>query len=115
MLNLIRSELARLSWPVLVALLTFFIAFGIVGISQANLEVVLFKFLVFCPALVLVHLSRRTLFPYIDLSQLIVSTALKARSENDEGDLAFAIKDAAAILATFAYYIGMTYVLTAVL
>jgi hypothetical protein len=44
---------------------------GIVGISRTNLEVVIFKFLIFCPSLMLVHLSRKVMFPYIDLEKMI--------------------------------------------
>lgn len=111
-LKTIRRELSRLSWPTLAFLVASLVAFGIIGISRANLEVILFKFLVFCPALVLVHLSRTKLFPYIDLSSLYDETTPQDDTD-DEGpsDLGFALKDVAFIIGTFAYYIGMTYIL----
>lgn len=95
-MNFLRYELKRIGWPILVGILSLLVAFH-VGISQANLETILFKFLVFCPALVLVHSSRRTLFPYIDISMAV----------DQRRDLI--------VLAMILYYIGMAYVLTAVI
>ena len=96
-------ELKRLGGPILLGLVTLLIAL-LVGISQANLEVILFKFLVFCPALVLIHISRKSLFPYMDLSE-----AFERHGYVNEH------RDAAIIIAAIIYYVGMAYVLTAVI
>jgi hypothetical protein len=92
------SHLKRLSWPLLVGVASLLIA-GIVGISFTNIEVIIFKFLVFCPAVMLVHLTRKVLFPYIDLEELI-HTADTTRAS------------AAAVIGVFLFYVGCIYALT---
>lgn len=109
MLKIIKDHITRLSWPIIGLILTSVIAFGFVGVSPANFETILFKFLVFCPALCLVHLSRKALFPYIDLGKLVQSVSSSNATYSRD------LKDGCIIACTFAYYIGMTYVLTAVL
>jgi hypothetical protein len=95
-----RYELKRLGAPVLIGLASLLLAARI-GISQANLETILFKFLVFCPALMLVHITRIGLFPYMDLSEAMEREGY-ANEDRDRG----------IILAAIIYYVGMTYVLT---
>ena len=87
----------RLLWPVLFGAAAWVLG-ATVGISRGNMEVVLFKFMIFCPSVVLVHLTRKTLFPYIDLEQLIYG----------EKNHQFG----AAVLGIFLFYTILIYALT---
>ena len=64
------NHLKRLSWPILIFLVCVLVA-SRVGMSQANFEVIIFKYLIFCPSVVLVHLSRKQLFPYVDMAVVV--------------------------------------------
>jgi hypothetical protein len=97
------NHIKRLSWPLLFGAVSLILAL-FVGISRTNLEVVIFKFLIFCPSLMLVHLSRKVMFPYIDLERTI--------DAYDEDTLQDGIRDAAVILGVFLYYVVLTYALT---
>lgn len=99
------SHFKRLSVPLIVLVVASVLAYDI-GLSRGNLEVIVYKFIVFCASLCVVHLSRKALFPYIDLSRL-------CDIRKDPGGLPYGMEYIS--LAVFAYYIGMTYILTAVL
>jgi GTPase involved in cell partitioning and DNA repair len=94
-----KYELKRVASPIIVGLIAVCIAF-LASISRANFEVVVFKFLIFCPALTLVHVSRKLMFPYIDLGKLI-----RGPARNTPGG-------AATIAGVFLYYVILTYALT---
>lgn len=91
----VKRKLGRTGLLSAVWLTTLLIALSL-HISQTNIELVVFKFLIFCPAVLLVHAIRKTLFPYVDLKDLI-----------DGNDCV----DAATVLGVFLFYIGMTYIL----
>ena len=97
-----KDHLKRLIWPIIFFAVSLLITL-IVGISRTNLEVVVFKFLIFCPSVVLVHLARKTLFPYIDLEEFIHPWD---RHESH------ATRDAAVILGVFLFYVVLIYALT---
>jgi hypothetical protein len=102
MFSLLKSELKRIAAPL--ALFSVAAAFAYaVGISQANLEIIVFKFLIFPLALVTVHIARQHMFPYLDLETSVFF--------DPDVTLSAAIKDAATILGVFFFYVGMTYVL----
>jgi len=90
------NHLKRLSWPILIFLVCVLVA-SRVGMSQANFEVIIFKYLIFCPSVVLVHLSRKQLFPYVDMQGLIKRT--------DVGGAAWT-------LGLFLFYTVLIYALT---
>lgn len=66
-LDFLKTKLGRTGVPLFVALITLGLALWL-GISEDLLGRAIFKFLIFAPAVVLVHAVRRTLFPYIDMS-----------------------------------------------
>lgn len=103
LLHEFRTEAKRLRWELLATVLTIAVVM-IAGISRANVEAVVFKFLVFCPAVILVHLSRSALFPYIDLKSVMTGAD---GWKNQPVNLR-----AAVILSVFAYYVGLIYALT---
>jgi len=93
------DHLKRLSWPMAFFIVAMLITVA-VGISLTNLEVIVFKFLVFCPAVILVHLTRKTLFPYIDLQALLEERDAMERTS------------AAAVFGVFMFYVVSIYALT---
>lgn len=95
MFDYAKRKLGRTGLLSIVWLATLLIALSL-HISQTNIELVIFKFLIFCPALLLVHVARKTMFPYVDLKDLI--------DGNDS-------TDAATVLGVFLFYVGMTYIL----
>ena len=66
-------EVSRLGWDI-GALIFAIIVFLLVGISRANLEVLIFKVAVFSAAVALVHMHRQRIFDYISLEQCIFGT-----------------------------------------
>jgi len=101
------NNLRRLSWPLGFLAVSLGLAW-VVGISRTNLEVIIFKFLVFCPSVILVHLSRKVLFPYIDLKKHLDRFARCSGIAMT----AAAIVDGSVILGVFLYYVVLIYALT---
>ena len=66
-------ELSRLGWDI-GALIFTLVVFLVVGISRANLEVLIFKVAVFSAAVALVHMHRQRIFDYISLEECIFGT-----------------------------------------
>lgn len=97
------DHLKRLVWPIIGGIFALGFALAL-GVQTHQLEAVVFKFLIFCPSLALVHLSRIALFPYIDLSFCVAHVLRDAA-------IPAAIRDAAVTLGVFLYYVGMTAIL----
>lgn len=106
--------LKRIGWPLIALTVSCLIA-GIVGMSHTNFEVIVFKFLIFCPSLILVHLSRKMMFPYIDLRNYVdYNFNAPARTSEGQGQivLGWYILRSAVVLGVFLYYVVLTYALT---
>jgi hypothetical protein len=95
-----KYELKRIASPILIGAVALLIALAF-NVSRTNLETVVFKFLIFCPSIALVHVSRRMMFPYINLGRLV--------READE--IPSSVR-AATIAGVFLYYAILTYALT---
>lgn len=101
MIEWLKTKLGRTGVPLWTAGVILVLAL-IIGISKTNLEIILFKFLIFCPAVALVHAIRRTLFSYIDLSAVYDKVV---QSETDQ-------TDAAIVFAAIVFlYVAFTYTL----
>ncbi len=98
---MIRKELSRLRWELISAGACIAIAM-LFGISLFNLGAIVFKFMVFSLAVILVHISRQFVFPYINLMALMFGSSRQPP---------VAIR-CTIIASTFFYYVGCVYALT---
>jgi hypothetical protein len=105
MLERLLGDAKRLYWPLGIAAACLLLAF-LLGVNSATLGIIVFKFLVFGPAVALVHVARTRLFNYIDLSEVVTVPAMTT---------AQAIKDGAIIFATIVFYCWMTSSLVSVI
>ena len=103
------AELQRLRWELLVLCACLTVAW-FVGMSRANYEVLIYKFLIYTPALILVHSSRRVLFPYIDIKAVMLGTTSERDGVSWKGKSANV--RAAVVLFMAAWYVGLTSALT---
>lgn len=97
------DEIKRLRLEIAVLVLAVFAAW-MFGISRSNIEVIVFKFLVFCPAVIVVHSSRRMLFPYLDFGQVLLGEGRWTKTP--------ANVRASIVLGVFLYYAVLIYALT---
>lgn len=101
MIAQLKTKLGRTGIPLWIAGVAFAIAL-LLGISKTNMEVILFKFMIFCPAVALTHAIRLTLFPYIDLSD-VYDSVIKSKDEQIDAAILFS--------AIVFLYVALTYTL----
>lgn len=93
----------RIALPLIGTILSFAAVFTL-GMSNANLQIVFYKYLLYLSAVGTCHFLRKLTFPYIDLRELI-------DRERGVDSLAMGIKDATVIAGIFAWYVFGPYVL----
>jgi hypothetical protein len=69
------EQLRKLYWPLGVGLLCLALAIALGG----NVGGIIFKFLAFCPAIMLIHFLRLKLLPYVDMSDMYAKSGTPER------------------------------------